>query len=123
MNLILPFPPSVNGYWRSPNKGALKGRTLISETGRKFRVNALASVLEQLHRKPKALTSDLAVSIVLYPPTNHKRDLDNYFKALLDALTHAGVWKDDSQIKALAAHWGPVTKKGMAELTIKEIAA
>jgi len=123
MILTLPFPPSVNGYWRSPNKGALKGRTLISEAGRNFRVNALASVLEQLHRKPKAMTADLAVSIVLYPPTNQKRDLDNYFKALLDALTHAGVWKDDSQIKALAAHWGPITKNGRAEVTIKEIAA
>lgn len=122
MILTLPFPPSVNAYWRSPNRGALKGRTLISENGRKFRVNALASILEQQRKKPKPMTADLSVSIVLYPPTKQSRDLDNYFKALLDALTHAGVWNDDSQIKALAAHWGPITKNGKAEVTIEEIA-
>lgn len=121
MILNLPFPPSVNGYWRSPNRGALKGKILISEGGRKFRINAKASVLEQLRKKPKAMTADLSVSIVLYPPTKQKRDLDNYFKALLDALTHAGVWIDDSQIKKLAAQWGPVTKNGMTEISIKEI--
>ncbi len=123
MILTLPFPPTLNGYWRSPNKGALKGRTLISESGRKFRANALASVLEQLRRRPKAITANVAVSIVLYPPCSRKRDLDNYFKALLDALTHAGVYADDSQIKDLHAVWGPVTKNGKAEVTIKEIAA
>jgi crossover junction endodeoxyribonuclease RusA len=33
MKLVLPFPPSVNTYWRAPNKGPLKGRHLISEKG------------------------------------------------------------------------------------------
>ncbi|HCO9952688.1 TPA: crossover junction endodeoxyribonuclease, partial [Escherichia coli] len=26
MKLILPFPPSVNTYWRHPNKGAFSGK-------------------------------------------------------------------------------------------------
>ena len=30
MKLILPFPPSVNTYWRHPNKGAFAGKSLIS---------------------------------------------------------------------------------------------
>ncbi len=31
MKFILPFPPSVNSYWRSPNKGTAKGnQALIS---------------------------------------------------------------------------------------------
>ncbi|NYK51089.1 hypothetical protein GPV78_24585, partial [Salmonella enterica subsp. enterica serovar Typhimurium] len=25
MRLVLPFPPSVNTYWRAPNKGPLAG--------------------------------------------------------------------------------------------------
>ncbi|EOX9973808.1 crossover junction endodeoxyribonuclease, partial [Escherichia coli] len=36
MKLILPFPPSVNTYWRHPNKGAFAGKSLISSAGRKF---------------------------------------------------------------------------------------
>ncbi|EOX4019030.1 hypothetical protein ACPH7A_000184 [Enterobacter roggenkampii] len=36
MKLVLPFPPSVNTYWRAPNKGPLKGRHLISEKGRAY---------------------------------------------------------------------------------------
>lgn len=123
MKLTLPFPPSVNGYWRAPNKGSLKGRHLVSDRGRKFNSEALASILDQLNRRPRSLTGDLAVSVVFYPPTRARRDLDNYFKALFDAMTRAGVWLDDSQIKKLAAEWGPVTKGGKVELMICEVGA
>ncbi|MFV8907073.1 RusA family crossover junction endodeoxyribonuclease [Serratia fonticola] len=123
MILTLPFPPSMNSYWRSPNKGALKGRHLISERGRKFRTEAIARVLEQLRRQPKPITADIAVTVVFCPPNNASRDLDNYFKALFDAMTHAGVWLDDSQVKRIAAEWGPVTKGGKVELSISEVVA
>ncbi|MGP1938918.1 RusA family crossover junction endodeoxyribonuclease, partial [Citrobacter freundii] len=46
------------------------------------------------------------------------RDIDNYNKALFDALTHAGVWEDDSQIKRMLVEWGPVVPKGRVEITI-----
>lgn len=39
MKLTLPFPPSVNGYWRSTNQGMK-----ISAPGRCFRVNAIAAI-------------------------------------------------------------------------------
>ncbi|HCC4675184.1 TPA: RusA family crossover junction endodeoxyribonuclease, partial [Citrobacter freundii] len=44
--------------------------------------------------------------------------IDNYNKALFDALTHAGVWEDDSQIKRMLVEWGPVVPKGRVEITI-----
>jgi crossover junction endodeoxyribonuclease RusA len=121
MILTLPFPPSMNSYWRSPNKGALKGRHLISERGRKFRTEAIARVLEQLRRQPKPITTNIAVTVVFCPPNKAPRDLDNYFKALFDAMTHAGVWVDDKQIKRIVADWGPVTKGGKVELSISEV--
>ncbi|MBP0996674.1 RusA family crossover junction endodeoxyribonuclease [Serratia fonticola] len=121
MILTLPFPPSMNSYWRSPNKGALKGRHLISERGRKFRTEAIARVLEQLRRQPKPITTNIAVTVVFCPPNKAPRDLDNYFKALFDAMTHAGVWGDDKQIKRIVADWGPVTKGGKVELRISEV--
>lgn len=118
MKLKLPFPPSVNTYWRAPNKGPLKGRHLISEAGRKFRSEACAAIIDQLRRLPKPSTEPAAVEILLYPPDSRNRDIDNYNKALFDALTHAGVWEDDSQVKRLLVEWGPVVNGGMVEITI-----
>ena len=123
MNLTLPFPPSVNGYWRSPNKGASRGRTLVSERGRAFQAEAIAQVMEQLRHRPKPISADISVAVVFYPPTKARRDLDNFFKALFDAMTQAGVWLDDSQIKHIDAKWGPVIKGGKVELRISEVQA
>ncbi|MCW2455811.1 UNVERIFIED_ORG: crossover junction endodeoxyribonuclease RusA [Rahnella aquatilis] len=115
MRLILPFPPSVNGYWRSTQKGVL-----ISERGRNFRSNALAAIYQQLRSRPTALLTELDVHLILYPPTRAKRDLDNFQKALFDGLTHAGIWKDDNQVKRMTVEWGEVTKGGKAEITITD---
>ncbi|AKA37724.1 RusA family crossover junction endodeoxyribonuclease [Yersinia ruckeri] len=120
MLLTLPFPPSVNSYWRAPSKGPLAGRHLISAKGRQFRTEALACVLEQLRRVPKIITEPVSVAIVFYPPNLIRRDLDNFLKAPLDALTHAGVWADDSQVKKLTMEWGPVTKGGKVDIQIRE---
>lgn len=39
----------------------------------------------------------MELSVTLCPPDKRKRDMDNFAgKALLDALTLAGVWADDS---------------------------
>ncbi|WP_455424928.1 RusA family crossover junction endodeoxyribonuclease [Dryocola sp. LX212] len=120
MKLTLPFPPSVNTYWRAPNKGPLKGRHLVSEGGRKFRKAAFASVVTQLNRIPQPMLGDLSVNVVLFPPTRQRRDMDNYLKALFDSLTNARVWDDDCQIKHMEVSWGPVIAKGSAEVTIRE---
>ncbi|AGN83580.1 RusA family crossover junction endodeoxyribonuclease [Enterobacter sp. R4-368] len=118
MKLKLPFPPSVNTYWRAPNKGPLKGRHLISEAGRKYQSEACAAIIEQLRRLPKPSSEPASVEVILYPPDVRRRDIDNYNKALFDALTHAGVWEDDSQVKRLLVEWGPVVKGGRVEITI-----
>ncbi|HGT2737073.1 TPA: RusA family crossover junction endodeoxyribonuclease [Klebsiella pneumoniae] len=118
MKLVLPFPPSVNTYWRAPNKGPLAGRHLISAEGRKYQSAACAAIIEQLRRLPKPTTAPAAVEITLFPPDMRRRDLDNYNKALFDALTHAGVWEDDSQVKRMAIEWGENVKGGRVEITI-----
>ncbi|ENA7071124.1 RusA family crossover junction endodeoxyribonuclease [Escherichia coli] len=120
MKLILPFPPSVNTYWRHPNKVAFAGKSLISEAGRKFQSAACAAIIEQLRRLPKPTSAPASVEIVLFPPDNRIRELDNYNKALFDALTHAGVWEDDSQVKRMLVEWGPVIPKGKVEITISK---
>jgi len=120
LNLILPFPPSVNSYWRSPNSGPLAGSHLISAKGRRYRTAVLVTIVETFGRFPVPLVDEVSVSLVLSPPDKRRRDLDNYFKALFDALTHARIWSDDVQIKQLNAIWGPVTKDGKVEISISE---
>ncbi len=113
MKLTLPFPPSVNTYWRAPNKGKLKGRHLISEAGRRFQSEACAAIIDQLRRLPKPSSSLCAVEIMLYPPDNRR-------KGLLDALTHAGVWEDDNQVKRMLVESAPIVAKGKVEIKISK---
>lgn len=86
--LLLPYPPSVNHYWRT-----FRGRTLVSKEGREYRSKIVAALGI---RKP--LQGDIAIKIDVYPPDKRRRDLDNVLKSLLDGLAHGGVYEDDSQI-------------------------
>jgi Holliday junction resolvase RusA-like endonuclease len=90
----LPYPPSINHYWRR-----VGFRTLISREGRRFRERVIA-ILEL--RRTEPLTGPLAVDVEIYPPDNRRRDIDNIQKALLDALQHGGAYLDDSQVVRLA---------------------
>src|SRR5210317_342600 len=112
--LTLPFPPSVNGYWRNIN-----GRTLISAKGRAYK-KAVAR-LAQWNYAAKQLQNRLEVLVILHPPDRRKRDIDNSMKALLDSMQAAGVYLDDSQIDRLVIERGEIKKGGAAIVTIKEI--
>jgi len=120
MKLVLPFPPSVNTYWRSPTKGPSKGRVLISAKGREYKAKVRRAVIEQLRALPKASSALADIDILLFPPDARDRDIDNFNKALLDALTYASVWVDDKQVKRMTIEWGPKVKGGKVEITIIE---
>jgi crossover junction endodeoxyribonuclease RusA len=109
MTLTLPWPPSVNHYWRN-----IAGRTLISRQGRDYRaqVEKLAAGLAITHGR-------LAISIQACPPDKRRRDLDNLLKAPLDAMAHAGLYADDSQIDQLAVHRGAVVAGGRLVVTLR----
>lgn len=114
--VTLPWPPSTNRIWRNV---AVKGkpRTLLSEEGRRYRTNA-AQMCMLGGVNNRQLAGRLAVSLVACPPDRRARDLDNILKATLDALTHAGVWNDDSQIDLLTVQRGQVVKGGGVQVTI-----
>lgn len=63
----------------------------------------------------------LAVVCEVFPPDNRRRDLDNTWKPLADALTHAGVWQDDSQIIDLRLVRGEVRQGGQVVVSISEV--
>jgi crossover junction endodeoxyribonuclease RusA len=104
LTLTLPWPPSTNSYWRHPTKGRLAGRHLISEQGRAYREAVARHVLMQDGRQQ--LDCPLAIDIEVFMPDKRRRDLDNLLKSLLDSMTHAGVWADDSQIHDLRIRRG-----------------
>lgn len=91
--LILPWPPSVNTYWRT-----FRGRMLISAHGRDYRARAVAAAIAA----ERFGHAQVAVRIEAWVPDNRRRDVDNLLKAPLDALAHAGVYEDDSQIVELS---------------------
>ena len=115
--LNLPWPPSVNVYYRHI---AVKGkpRTLISARGRIYRRDVAAAVGYVARiAEPKRV----GLKVVFYPPDARRRDIDNPLKALLDALTHAGVWDDDSQVRYLSVGIGDIKRGGEAAVTINII--
>lgn len=115
MTLDLPFPPSVNRYWRHPTRGPLAGRHLISAEGRAYRAE-VAMLCKQL---AGAHEGWLAVEATFTPPDRRGRDVDNLAKALLDALQHAGVMRNDSQVRRLVLEMAdPAPKQGRAVVTI-----
>lgn len=97
ISLQLPWPPTVNTYWRN-----VGGRVLISERGRAYRRAVVDAVWAQRGAKAP-IAGPVILTLELSPPDAARRDLDNLFKAPLDALTHAGVWEDDSQVQSMLA--------------------
>lgn len=115
--LRLPWPPTVNLYWRSiVIKGSV--RVLISQAGRQYREDVLAAVLDQI--VPCAIGGRLAVSIECIMPDRQKRDLDNLTKGVLDSLAHALVFVDDSQIDELIVRRLHVEPPGCVDVTIQQ---
>lgn len=103
---MLPWPPSINGYWR-----AFRNRQIISKRGRDYRALAI-KYMQSYQLDNKALSGRLQVRITLEPPTLRKYDIDNFCKAVFDALTHAGFWIDDEQIDRLVIEKAPKRKGG-----------
>lgn len=119
IELTLPFPPSVNHYWRHRAIGH-NVSTYISTQGKAFRQAVCAYIRGK--GLDYGIDAPVAVSVVLRPPNRARRDLDNYGgKALLDALTHAGVWLDDHLVGELNLKWGAVLKGGEALVTISPL--
>lgn len=119
IELTLPYPPSVNTYWRSPNKGKLAGRHLISVKGREYRKAVQDAVMEQM--EPEEVQERLYVRLLVNVPDRRKRDLDNLTKAIFDAISHAGVWGDDEQIDHYEVIRGDRVPGGSVRVTIVPI--
>lgn len=100
----IPFPPSVNNYYVKTQRGVF-----ISSKGKKFREQVAEAILQQV---PGVHIEDpVLVEIVLFPPDNRRRDIDNYLKSMMDAITQTGFWTDDCLVDQLFVYRGEVSSK------------
>lgn len=116
VELVLPFPPSINHYWpQMYNKKLKRIVRFISQEGKIFRDLVMIAVRQA---RPIKLKGDLRFEATFNPPNNLRRDIDNLPKALLDALTKAGLFNDDSQIREMELRFGPVVRDGRAVIKV-----
>lgn len=115
-HLKLPWPPSVNTYWRHA-----RGRHYISEKGIKYRQAVIDIILQQ--DLDVTTSARLKISISAHVPDRRRRDLDNLQKAVFDSLVHAGFMVDDEQIDDFRVRRMPMKKGGGLEILITELEA
>ena len=128
----LPWPPTNNNYWRHVVVGKRqkvrggvavlnpRGGNYVSEKGKAYRGNVIGLVFAA-GDVPDFRDGSLVVNIFAYPPDRRERDLDNLPKAVLDSLTHAGIWANDSQIDDLRIRRAPVEKGGRIYVTVEHL--
>ena len=109
--LTMPWAPTINSYYMFGKR--------LSQKGRIYRDEACAAVWKAIgHIKEPLLHGCVRIDIELRAPDNRRRDIDNNLKALLDALTHARVWADDSQIIEMTIRKGAVIRPGQMIVNI-----
>lgn len=94
LTLDLPYPPSLNRYYRS-----FGGRVVISREGRRY-TESVVSILSSCGMT--AIRKKVRMRIDVYPPDARRRDIDNILKCLLDSLVKGGALEDDSLIRGLS---------------------
>lgn len=112
LEFTIPFPPSVNRVYRN-----ILGRTLISREGRTYRENVCALLAGGGPRKPP-MGGRIALCMDAFPPDRRTRDLDNLLKASADALEHAGIYENDSQIDLLLIRRREPIRGGKLEVRV-----
>lgn len=124
LRFTLPWPPSVNTYWRHAVVGGKwkKARAMVflSQAAKDYRVGVLAALREA--QVPKgALRGRLSIHVIAHPPSAGDHDLDNLWKGMLDSLKHAGIIRDDADFDDEHIVRGRVVKRGMLSVTLSEL--
>lgn len=98
MILTLPYPPSLNRYYRK-----FRGKVVLSPEGRNYRWEVLAA----RPRDGWPIPGPVKVAICVFPPTRWGIDLDNACKACCDGLQEAKIIANDREIAELHVFRGP----------------
>ena len=115
VEIRLPYPPSVNTYWRTTVKGH-RAITYTSTEGKNYR----KQVIDDWRRLTGGVTfrGRLALRMTIVFPDHKERDMDNLTKALQDSLQHAGAFETDQQIKLLILEQELIQKPGWIDIKL-----
>lgn len=112
----LPWPPTSNNLFPTVRPG----KRMLSRKGKAYAKHVGDLVLIG-HVPRVTLGGCLGLRLIARPPDRHARDLDNLFKAPLDALKKAGMIRDDADFEQLSIIRGEVVAGGRLEVCIWEI--
>jgi crossover junction endodeoxyribonuclease RusA len=114
LSLELPWPPTLNSNVRHSN-----GRHYATREYKAFQTIVWGCYYLTPER-PKFGSAPIKLTIHASPKDRRKRDLDNVIKPVLDSLTKAGVWDDDSQVADLRI-LRVIGKPGVVNVFIEEL--
>lgn len=114
MILTLPIPPTINHYW-----GRSGHRSFLSKKALEFREKVVNAVIDSKH--PGFGNARLFLHMTVHFATKGRADIDNRCKAGIDALMHAGLFNDDSQIDEILIKRGEVIKGGKCVVFIDKM--
>ena len=99
IRLEIPFPVSMNRLWRA----AKGGKVYRSSEYTSWKQEASWAIVAQY--RGRKLLGPFKLTMLVVPPDKRHRDLDNLFKASLDALASAGVIENDRFCRWIEARW------------------
>lgn len=114
IDFIVDWPPSINNYYAKTRYGVR-----VNKKGKNYRESVVYDLQVQVG-VIDCINEPIFVSAIFYPPDKRIRDLDNFLKSLLDALTVAGLWEDDNLISQLYIYKGEVTKRAIVKVHVAE---
>lgn len=112
----LPYPPSVNHYWKAGRDRAGRPMRYLTAAANDFK-----RVVGLLCGRKKAFSGRVGIRVDVYPPDRRVRDLDNLLKGINDSIMHAGVIVDDCQIDEIQMMRLPVHKGGKIRVWVWSI--
>ncbi len=115
ISITLPYPPTGNHAVKHTRSG--KHYTTAETKAYRQHVNLLVASKGAAMR----LSGALAVVVEISPPDRRRRDMDNVWKTLADALTLADLWLDDFQIADLRLIRGAPVKGGAINLEVEAL--
>lgn len=118
ISLVFENPNSINNHWLRSARGMF-----ISKQGKEFRQHVI-DIVEKAGYKDLKIDGRLKYIAIYCRHDKRKCDIDNFStKAVFDALTHSGIWIDDSQLDEISYSRGSLTTDKISRLhiTIQEI--